>query len=114
MSERFALAPMDGLNRGLTAVTVPLPFVLLAAGASIPAPILDGVGILLLALWGFIWFYMRPLHFEVGPAGLRVRWPWRSEFVPRLVLAGAEVLSRREVKQVKPPPLLVVLRATLM
>ena len=41
---------------------------------------------------------VRALHFEVGPAELRVRWPWRSEFVPRLVLAGAEVLSRREVK----------------
>jgi hypothetical protein len=99
MSERFALAPMDRLNRGLTGVTVPLPFVLLAVGARFPAPLLEGVGVLFLALWGFIWFYMRPSHFEVGPAGLLVRWPWRSEFVPRHALAGAEVLSRREVKK---------------
>lgn len=99
MSERFALAPMDGLNRGLTAVMLPLPVVFLAAGARMPTPLLDGVGVLILALWGFIWLYMRPSCFEVGPAGLRVRWPWRSQLVPRLALAGAEILSRRELKE---------------
>lgn len=99
MSERFDLAPMDGLNRGLTAVTLPLPIVLLAVGARFPTPLLDLFGVVILALWSFIWFYLRPSHFEVGPAGLRVRWPWRSELVPRRELAGAEILPRREVKE---------------
>lgn len=75
---RFALAPMDGLNLGLTVVVggmvACIPFVsLLLAG---------------------IWLYLRPTCFELSPAGLDLVWPLRRERIPLGTLAGVERLSR--------------------
>jgi hypothetical protein len=78
---RFAFAPMDGLNLGLTVVVgvmvACVPFVpLLLAG---------------------LWLYMRPTCFELSSAGLDLVWPLRRERIPLGTLAGVELLSRAAV-----------------
>lgn len=80
-TRRFPLAPMDGLNLGLTVVVglmvAPIPFVsLLLAG---------------------IWLYMRPTCFELSCEGLDLVWPLRRERIPLATLANVECLSRGEV-----------------
>jgi hypothetical protein len=96
--QRFRLAPMDGLNLGLTIVASALPLLLLG-----PLPLLGGVpwflsaliggiALLVLGLYVGIVVYARPLAFELSEAGLAVEWPVRRKLVPRDELAGVELL----------------------
>ncbi len=105
---RFPLAPMDGLNWALTVVALVLPLALLLpitiflatgptqvrVGLFVVGPVLA----LILVLYAVILSYARPRCFELSDAGLEVVWPVRRRLIPRAELAGAELLTRAELR----------------
>ena len=97
----FRLAPMCGTIRTLTVVIVPLPLLLLALGIFGPRPVLPVLlasATFTSALWVFIWCWLRPTRFEVGPDGLRLAWPLRQRLVKWDEIAGADVMSSRDFR----------------
>lgn len=94
---RFALAPMSTDVRVLTWIVLAIPLALGmgARQASWPAQtVLVGVTVLIVVLYASVWLWWRPSAFEVGPAGLRIRWPLRTRSIPARDLAEAVVLAR--------------------
>jgi hypothetical protein len=84
MLERvFPMAPMDALNLALTLAMAPLPLLFIGFGAVTMAmgmpgtPMIvfivpAGIGGLILLLYAGIWFWARPLRFELSSDGMRI------------------------------------------
>jgi hypothetical protein len=96
----FRLAPMSGLMRGLTCFLMLVPMALLAA------PVLDPrlfplrlMGGAFALGYAFIWLYMRPSAFVVGPEGLDIRWPLRRRRIPRANLLGASEVGPEDLSR---------------
>jgi hypothetical protein len=105
--QTFRLAPMDGLNLGLTigVSVIPPGLVLLAvviASAGGPTvvvgAILGGVALLVATLYAGILVYARPTRFEVDAGGVRVVWPVRRVLIPRADITRVELVSRAEFR----------------
>jgi hypothetical protein len=78
---RFPLAPMDGLNLGLT------------VGVGLLVAPIPGLALLLAG----VWLTMRPTCFELSREGLEIVWPLRRERFPLAAFTGVERLSRAEL-----------------
>jgi hypothetical protein len=96
----FPLAPMSGLILGMTCVLFLVPIGFLAA------PLFDSglspqalVGGVIALSYAFIWLYMRPSAFVVGPEGLDIVWPLRRRRIPRAKLVGASEIGREALRQ---------------
>ncbi len=96
--QRFRLAPMDGLNLGLTIVCSLLPLLLLGPlplAASAPwfvSTLIGSIALLVVGLYAAILVYARPHAFELSGDGLAIEWPVRRKLIPRGELAGVELL----------------------
>jgi hypothetical protein len=94
MRKRFPIAPMSRPVRVLTIALLPLPAVLLVLGSRLPtAAPLTQVGLAVAALYGAVWLFWRPTHFDVTPEGLRIRFPGRARLVPAGDLASARTIG---------------------
>jgi len=96
----FRLAPMSGLILGMTWALFLIPIGFLAA------PLLDPrllplalTGGAFALLYAFIWLYMRPSAFVVGPEGLDIRWPLRRRHIPRADVVGASEVGREALRR---------------
>ena len=99
---RFALAPMSGDVRALTAVALlaPIGLVLAASVARGPAhAALYGAAAFVLLLYASVWLLWRPTAFEVDPSGLRIRWPVRSRRIAARDITQVETLSRETFRR---------------
>ena len=89
---------MDGPIRVTTAILLLVPLLFAVVTVMVPvAPlraVMGGLAALIAAGVLATWFYARPAHFEVSPAGLRIVWPLRSRLIPVRALRAAVVLSR--------------------
>jgi hypothetical protein len=109
----FRLAPMDGLNLGLTVVVglmvLPIPFVLLLvptvlAGGAPPGILLMlscitlPIAVLIVGIFVGIPVYARPLRFVLSPRGVIVIWPVRQRLIPWSTITAVERLSRAELR----------------
>lgn len=102
MVARFAFAPMTTDLRILTAVMLPLPLVLGAAGALTPAPgraVLVGSAAFVAVIYLVIWFWSRPTWFEVGDGQLQIVWPLHARTIPLASVERAELVTARELRQ---------------
>ena len=84
--ERFLLAPMSGLIRGLTCLALGVPGALVLGGFATPAPastVLLGTAIFVVAIYGFVWGWLRPREFLVDAEALVIAFPWRERRIPR-------------------------------
>lgn len=94
---RFALAPMSTDIRVLTWIVLAIPLALFLAARQGSGParaVLLGVTVFVLLLYASVWLLWRPTAFEVGPTGLRIRWPLRARSIPAREVAGAVALAR--------------------
>jgi hypothetical protein len=99
---RFPLAPMSTDIRILTGIALALPLALVLGGILGRGPargILLAATILVLVLYASVWLLWRPTAFDVGGAGLRIRWPLRSREIPAREIAEVAVLSRDEFRR---------------
>jgi hypothetical protein len=107
----FRLAPMDGLNLGLTIgvtllllpvasfLTFVLPSLLATSGTPVVILFpLAGIGLLVAALLAAIPIYARPLRFELSSLGLLVIWPVRRRLVALSTITAVERLTRAELR----------------
>lgn len=84
---------MDLPIGALTAVATFVPIAMLAGGLAMRRPVAGPV-LFVLAIYALIAIGLRPVGFEVSPAGLRLRWIGRSIFIPRSRLQRAELIDR--------------------
>jgi hypothetical protein len=110
MTRQFRMAPMDGLNLGLSIFVGAIPLVFLLSPACSArfgqpgTPVLfigaltGSVALLIVALLVGIAVYARPSRFVLSPEGLRVVWPVRERMIPLRDLAGVEVLDRSQFR----------------
>lgn len=101
MVTRYPLAPMDGLIRVLTWICVAIPLVVGLAAIRAPAParaILFGVAGAMLAMYAFIWLWMRPTGFVVAPDGLVIDWPVRRRRIEAAAVTAARILDRDQLR----------------
>jgi len=95
--QTFALAPMSGFIRALTWALFLLPAGFLAGFAVWGAPRLS-VGLLLVALYGWVWLHMRPSRFVVHPHAIEVVWPLRRRRIARAGITDARIVGRGELR----------------
>lgn len=94
----FRLAPMSPAIAALTAVLMFLPVAFIAA-ARLVFPALLLPGILLVAIYAWIWLWFRPTRFEVTPTALEIVWPLRRVSIPRADIAEVRVLSGKAMRE---------------
>ncbi|HEX8107090.1 MAG TPA: hypothetical protein VF516_05140, partial [Kofleriaceae bacterium] len=100
MVTRYPLAPMDSLLRVLTWICVAIPLVVGLAAIRAPAParaILFGVAGAMLAIYAFIWLWMRPTAFVVVPDGLVIDWPVHRRRIETAAVTAARILGRDQL-----------------
>jgi hypothetical protein len=89
---------MDATITALTLVVLPLPLLLAAGAARFRQPVLLAPAGFIAGLYVFVWLWMRPTCFVVGPAELQVVWPLRQRSYSLPEATTAEVVSRRSVR----------------
>jgi hypothetical protein len=102
MTSRFALAPMDTLLRVFTWIALAIPVGIGVAALRTPLPvrpILLGTVVLMAAIYVFVWVYLRPTTFVVGPDGLELVWPVRRRTVPASAIVRARVLTKAQLRE---------------
>ena len=101
-NERFDLAPLAGVLRVLTYLSLALPVGFLGSGYLAAAVGNSGVvvplgiaTIFLVAIYLLIWVYYRPTYFELRHDGLLIKWPIRQRVYPYSVLGKPEVMDNK-------------------
>jgi PH (Pleckstrin Homology) domain-containing protein len=98
----FPLAPMSRLIRILTIVLLALPVYLGLVGYAargLAGLLLLPIAGLLVALDVFVWFFARPLRFEIWPDALWLIWPARQRRIPLADVTDAHVLTGPALRQ---------------
>lgn len=100
MTTRYVLAPMDTPLRVMTWVCYAIPAILAASALAAPEPVrtlLLAVAGLVVALYVFVWLWLRPTAFVIGPDTLDIEWPIRRRSIPRSAITSARVLDRPQL-----------------
>lgn len=98
---RYALAPMNGLIRGLTGFLLLLPAAFVVLGALFGGPgaaVLFYTGVAMAVLYVGVYLYSRPRCFEIDDQALTIVWPIRRRRIPRSSLRTVSTLSVDELK----------------
>ncbi len=94
----FRLAPMSALIRGLTIVLLCLPVAMavmaVLRGVTLLLPV-----VLLVVIYAWVWFHLRPRKFVVDGTDLHVVWPTRRRAIPRREISSVRTLGREELKR---------------
>jgi len=98
-SQGFPLAPMSTFMRVLTLALLALPVAFIVASQLWGAPRLS-VGLLLVALMGWVWLWMRPSRFVVHPDAIEVSWPLRRRRIARAGIDSVRLLGRAELRTI--------------
>ena len=88
----FRLARMSPLMLGLTLLGLSVPVVVAAGAVGAPYPASKAALFVLVALVGlyaWVWLYMRPHRFEIGPEALVIVWPLRQRSIARDAISSA-------------------------
>lgn len=96
-TKSFRLAPMSPLILGLTVVLLALPVVFLASSAIRGGP-LAFPGLLLVAIYAWVWLRFRPTLFVVHPGVLEVIWPVKRRQLRRQDISDVRLIDRQELR----------------
>lgn len=92
----FRLAPMSPFFFGATLVLLALP-VVCVAGFLFGKQYLAVPGLLIIALYVWVWLRFRPKQFVVHPGGVQIVWPLKRRDMPKKDIMSARVIGRREL-----------------
>lgn len=98
-SNTFDLAPMSGFIRALTIVLFVLPVAFIGSSLLWGAPRLS-VGLLLAALYAWVWLRMRPSRFVVRPDAVEVIWPLKRRRLARAGIGAVRLIDRGELRAI--------------
>lgn len=96
----FALAPMDGLMRGMTFALLALPALFIAPSLLFSGPVATGsiaTALFIGIVYGLVYLTMRPRGFSVEPGVVTVVFPLWSRRVDGIT--HAEPMDRDELKR---------------
>ncbi len=98
MTTRFPLAPMSRGILALTLVLLVLP-VAFFAGAAAGNVWLAPAGLMLAAIYAWVWLRFRPMRFVVGPRAVEVIWPLKHRQIPRADIVTVRLIGNDELKR---------------
>lgn len=96
--KRFRLARMSPLILTLTLGLLVLPLAFLATAAFGKSPLMVP-GLLLLALYAWVWLRFRPRRFVVHPSEIEVIWPLKRRRIPRRDISDVRLINKEELRQ---------------
>ncbi|KPK04071.1 MAG: hypothetical protein AMJ64_14445 [Betaproteobacteria bacterium SG8_39] len=96
-SNAYPLAPMSRFIRALTIALCGLPVGFVASSLLWGAPRLS-VGLLLVALYVWVWLRMRPSCFVVTPEAIEVHWPLKRRRIPRASITGVRRVDKTALR----------------
>jgi len=82
----------------MSAAVLVLPPVLFYAGSKVSGLLGVAPAVFVLAIYVFIWLYMRPSHFELSPTSLDVVWPIRRFSTALFDIQSIELLEGSEFR----------------
>ena len=94
----FRLAPMSTLILWLTIGLWAIPVFFLGRAALARSPLLVP-GIIVLAIYLWIWLRFRPTRFIVHPEALEVIWPLKRRVIPRSQIAQTRIVSNQDLRR---------------
>ena len=94
----FPLAPMSPFIRGLTLFLLALPAAFVGS-ALIGPSVLFWPGIVLTALYGWVWLRFRPTRFVVGSEAIEVHWPLKQRRIARSSIQSARRVNNAELRE---------------
>jgi len=95
---RFRLARMSPTILAFTLGLLVLPLVLLGYAASGESPLVVP-GLLLVAIYAWVWLRFRPRCFVVHPDAVEVIWPLKRRQIPRGDIFNVRLISKDELRQ---------------
>ena len=95
--QAFALAPMSAFIRWLTLILLALPAAFIGS-ALIGPSVLFWPGIVLIALYAWVWVRFRPTRFDVGPDAIDVRWPLKHRRIARASIQSVRRVDGAELR----------------
>ena len=95
----FTLAPMSGVIRGLTLFLLALPVAFIGSALLGTAPVLFAPGLVLIAIYVWIWMRFRPTRFVVGPDAIDVHWPLKHRRIARSSIQGVRRVDNAELRE---------------
>jgi len=101
VTTRYGLAAMDTLLRVFTWIALAIPVVIGTAGLRAPWPastVLLASTVFMIAIYVFVWLWMRPTEFVVSPDGLELVWPVRRRSIPASAIVRARVLAKAQLR----------------
>jgi Bacterial PH domain len=93
----FRIAPMSPMIRNLTLVLLALP-VAFCLPALFGASLLVGPGILLVALYLWVWLRFRPTRFVVHRHVLEIIWPLKRRQIERATITEVRTIDSGELR----------------
>lgn len=93
----FPLAQMSPMILALTLALFLLPLAFFAT-AAFGKFSLAGLGLLVAALYSWVWFRFRPSRFLVSPSALEVIWPLKRRRIPRQDIASVRLIDKGELR----------------
>ncbi len=94
----FRLAPMSPLILALTLGLLILPFVFLGNAAVGKSPLMVP-GLLLVAIYAWVWLRFRPSCFVVHAGAIEVIWPLKRRQIPRDDISNVRLIHKEELRR---------------
>jgi hypothetical protein len=96
----FRLAPMSWLIKVLTLFLFTIPVVLLLAPLRDPRALpVAFVGVVVVVIYAWIWFVMRPSAFVVREDGVEIVWSLRRRRIPKANIVSAEEVGPDDLRR---------------
>jgi hypothetical protein len=96
--QSFALAPMSAFIRVLTLFLLALPVAFIGTALLGRSSLLLGPGIILIAIYAWVWLRFRPTRFVVGPDAIDVYWPLKQRRILRSTIQSARRVDNAELR----------------
>jgi hypothetical protein len=94
----FRLARMSPLILVLTLILLVIPIAFLVS-AALGKTVLLGPGLLVIAIYAWVWLRFRPSVFIVRPEVIEVAWPLKRRRIPPDDIASIRIMKRGELRR---------------
>ncbi len=91
---------MSAFIRALTLVMLALPVAFIGTALLGPSSLLFGPGVVLIAIYAWIWLRFRPSRFVVAPDAIDVHWPLKHRRIPRSSIRSVRKVDNKELRDI--------------